>query len=207
MIIIPRNKVAVVPIYDAKVSRGGIIKPSSYDYKRTVQRFDVYGSKHFGDEPRKLDECESKERANYLIGQYENKGYIQLHYKIRREDQQVDTLDAGERCDQGIVKYIGREVKDIKIGDYVFFSGYTGTLANVEGEGKLIILPEDFIEFKLGDEPQTEIPGLYFKDKDGHFFNVTYESVMEIIAETFTLIGKTYNVNSPNPKLEDYNVR
>lgn len=206
MIIIPRNKVAVVPIYDAKISRGGIIKPSSYDYKRTVQRFDVYGSKHFGDESRKLDECESKERANYLIEQYENKGYIQLRYKIRREDQQVDTLDAGERCDQGIVKYIGREVKDIKIGDYVFFGGYTGTRMYIEDEGDLIILPENFVECVLEDV-HIKIPGLYFKDKQGEYFVATYEQVMNIVAETFTLLNETVEIKVSIPKLEDYNVR
>src|SRR5678810_1211728 len=46
---------------------------------------------------------------------------------------------AKERCDQGIVKYIGPNVKDIKIGMYVLFSGYTGTLVHIAGEGSVTV--------------------------------------------------------------------
>ena len=206
MIIIPRNKVAVVPIFDAKVSRGGIIKPSSFIYTRDVQRFDIYGTLNYDREPRKIDECESKERSLELINRYENAGYIKLFYKIVKVKQDSEMLDAGERCDQGIVKYIGREVKDIKIGDYVFFGGYTGTRMYIEDEGDLIILPENFVECVLEDV-HIKIPGLYFKDKQGEYFVATYEQVMNIVAETFTLLNETVEIKVSIPKLEDYNVR
>lgn len=70
--------------------------------------------------------------------------------------------DARERCDQGIVKYIGPDVKHLKIGDYVIFSGYTGTLVRVDDE-QLIIFPEEFAVAILPQVPATEVPGLYFK--------------------------------------------
>jgi Co-chaperonin GroES (HSP10) len=100
---------------------------------------------------------------------------------------------AQERCDQGIVKYIGPDVKDIRIGDYVLFSGYTGTLVQIEDEGTVIIFPEEFATAILPDPPTTEIPGLYFKVRarqgDGaigtEYIPATYEQAMGFIAEAF----------------------
>lgn len=72
---------------------------------------------------------------------------------------------AKERCDQGIVKYIGPDCKYCKIGMYVVFSGYTGSLIKIEDEGddRLIIMPEDFITCELTDIPTTPVKNLYFK--------------------------------------------
>lgn len=53
-----------------------------------------------------------------------------------------------ERCTQGIVKYIGSKVQDVKVGDRVAFSGYSGTLAKI-GNEILIIMPEKEIDFKF----------------------------------------------------------
>lgn len=72
-----------------------------------------------------------------------------------------------ERCDQGIVKYIGKGVPldvDLKIGDHVLFSGYTGTLLAIEGEGDLIIFNYQFAICKIDDDP-TVVNGLFFKIK------------------------------------------
>jgi len=91
---------------------------------------------------------------------------------------------AKERCDQGIVKYLGPEVKDLKIGDYVLFSGYTGTLIRMEGEGSLIIMSEDFVTCVVADVPDVDVPGLYFRGPDGYFM-ASYEMALEIIGEAF----------------------
>jgi len=91
---------------------------------------------------------------------------------------------AKERCDQGIVKYVGPLVRWVKPGDHVLFSGYSGTLLSVEGEGKLIVMPERFLHAKV-DSPDTDIPGVYFKSRDGIYFVATYEMVMELIADAF----------------------
>src|SRR5678809_447902 len=72
---------------------------------------------------------------------------------------------AKERCDQGIVKYIGPEVKDIKIGMYVLFSGYTGTLVHIAGEGSVIVMPEEFIVAELDEVENVHVPGLYYKKR------------------------------------------
>ena len=88
---------------------------------------------------------------------------------------------AKERCDQGLVKYIGPEVTHVQPGDHIIFSGYTGTLMEIEGEGLMIVLPETFIDAKL-ESPDTSIPGLYFLGKDGEYFPATYEMAMNIIA-------------------------
>jgi len=89
---------------------------------------------------------------------------------------------AQERCDQGLVKYIGPDVTSVQPGDHIIFSGYTGTLMSIEGEGLLIVLPEEFINGKL-EAPDTEIPGLYFHGADGSSFTATYEMAMNIIAK------------------------
>lgn len=74
--------------------------------------------------------------------------------------------EAKERCDQGIVKHVGEDCSEISVGDYVLFSGYTGTLVYVEGEGTVIIMHKDFVIGKL-HPPNTQVPGLYYRDKKG----------------------------------------
>jgi len=116
---------------------------------------------------------------------------------------------AKERCDQGIVKYIGKDCELVKVGDHVIFSGYTGTTVSIEGEGLLIFLPEDFITAVL-EAPVTDIPGLYFRGSDGEYFTATYEQTMRLIAQAcqeapwynrikFNVHGNT------RPAIEDYN--
>jgi chaperonin GroES len=92
---------------------------------------------------------------------------------------------AKERCDQGIVKYIGPKVKWLQIGDYVLFSGYSGTYLSVEGEGKLIVMPETYIICIIEPDTTMEVPGLYFKSKDGVYFPATYEMAIEIMTDAF----------------------
>lgn len=92
---------------------------------------------------------------------------------------------ARERCDQGIVKYVGEECDFVRVGDHVLFSGYTGTLLQLEGEGLVIILPEEFVVAIIGydgnEVANTDIPGLYFRGKDGTYFTATYEQAMNLI--------------------------
>lgn len=91
---------------------------------------------------------------------------------------------AKERCDQGIVKYCGPEVKELKNGDYVIFSGYTGSLIKLEDEGLLIVMAEPFVSAVLTEPANVEVEGLYFRGPDG-FFRATYEMAVELIAEAF----------------------
>lgn len=115
---------------------------------------------------------------------------------------------AKERCDQGIVKYIGSKVETVKIGDHVIFSGYTGSTVEVEGEGSLLIfLPEDACEAIL-EEPNTDVPGLYFKDIEGTYFTATYEQALVLIARALNespLQDRIrFNIRGPRPALNTY---
>jgi len=123
-----------------------------------------------------------------------------------------------ERVDQGIVKYVGagvtRERYGFSIGDMVIFSGYSGELVSIEGEGLFIILPARFIVAVIETEP-TVVNGLYFKSA-GHtsikypqgpvldeYFPATYEKAIELIAQA---LGETsvIKIAKDKPTLEDY---
>jgi co-chaperonin GroES (HSP10) len=91
---------------------------------------------------------------------------------------------AKERCDQGIIKYVGPKVLWAQIGWHVLFSGYSGTYMSIEDEGKLLMMPENYLMLRILPET-TEVPGLYFKGRDGVHFPATYEMAMEIIADAF----------------------
>jgi co-chaperonin GroES (HSP10) len=201
MITIPKNKVAVIPVFDSQETKGGIIKASSFLGK--VQKTVYVIVDNRGD---KIDETDDVDVARKILDKWRQRGVF-AHVKQEKRHIEGQGYDAGERCDQGVVKYIGSQVKSIEIGDYVFFSGYTGTLVHVEGEGRLIILPEDFIEFKMNIDTFHEVPGLYFKDNKGNYFNATYEQAMNIMAESFTDLGLTVDVTPSKPKYEDYNVK
>ena len=88
---------------------------------------------------------------------------------------------SGDRCDQGIVKYLGRDCSsDISIGDYILFSGYTGTHLMVDSE-EVIILTEDFITAKILGYEDTKIEGIFLRDDDV-YYTPTYEALMTLIA-------------------------
>jgi co-chaperonin GroES (HSP10) len=125
---------------------------------------------------------------------------------------------AKERVDQGIIKYVGENVgPDFKIGMHVLFSGYSGTLVNIEDEGSLIILHKDFITAELPEPPTTQIPGLYFRSSHPspnpnkahtvhNYFPATYETALALIAEAFrdTERFRNMEVKSFAPTADDF---
>ncbi len=125
----------------------------------------------------------------------------------------IELLDEyRERVDQGIVKYIGagvtREKNGFGIGDMVIFSGYSGEIVSIEGEGLFIILPARFVVASIEPEP-TVVSGLYFKLSSpasaslDEYFPATYEKAVELIAKA---LGETsvIKVAKDRPDLEDY---
>jgi co-chaperonin GroES (HSP10) len=115
---------------------------------------------------------------------------------------------AKQRCDQGIVKYVGDSVQEIKVGDYVLFSGYSGTVVIIEGEGEFIILPEEFVTCRI-DPPDTDIAGLYFRSREGEYFTATYEMVASLMARAYEDMRmptrlKHVSVIDSRPKKEEY---
>ena len=129
--------------------------------------------------------------------------------------------DYRERVDQGIVKYVGsgvtRERFGFGIGDMVIFSGYSGELVSIEGEGLFIILPARFVTATIIPEP-TVVSGLYFKVASplkgdiaseiagvasDEYFPATYEKAMELIAKALEETS-VIEIAKDRPKLEDY---
>lgn len=83
-----------------------------------------------------------------------------------------DTTPAGlfipdtgkQNADQGVVKYIGRDVKDVKIGDHVLFSPYSGTQVSTDVDGLLVILPEKDIVCMLEGTEERLYSYAYISD-------------------------------------------
>ena len=112
---------------------------------------------------------------------------------------------AKSRCKQGIVKYVGSDVKELKPGDYVFFPGYTGSVFNLEDEGLLIIMRESSITALVESNQwkSVNVPGLYFMSHTGRdnfdtpeieYFPATYEMAMTLISRAVTQNQALFNV-------------
>lgn len=106
---------------------------------------------------------------------------------------------AKSRSNQGIVKYIGPTVSSVQVGDHVLFGGYAGHVIHLEGEGKLIILAEEFIQAIIHDDI-LDVPGLYFKSKDGSYFPATLEG-------SITLIKEAHQESDLYKKQREYRIR
>lgn len=92
---------------------------------------------------------------------------------------------AKERADQGIVKYVGRDVKMVQPGDWVLFSGYSGTYFEVANEGEMITMHERLVIAVIGPSywATVPVPGLYFKTSDGEYHPAPYTMVTELQAD------------------------
>lgn len=118
---------------------------------------------------------------------------------------------AKERTDQGIVKYIGPDCKFAKVGMYVIFSGYSGTVIAIEDAEQhlleeVIVLPEEFIYAEIIDDIEVDVPGLYFKGAEGEYWQATYEQAMMLIGRA---VGKSQwrrniDVKDERIKREEY---
>lgn len=120
---------------------------------------------------------------------------------------------AKERTDQGVVKYIGPECKWCTIGAYVAFSGFSGTLFNVEDPERpghftedLIIVREKFVFCEFLDLPSTDVPGLFFRAADGEYFPATYEMGLHLMARSIREAPwhDSINIVTPELKNEEY---
>ena len=203
MLKLSGTKVAVVPIYDPDQSKGGIYFPVGYSFKRETRVFAIINA----ETGKQIDEAENQDRAEYLVDKYRYKGTPCIYRPVKKlvEDQ---PSRFGERCDQGIVKYIGPKVKTVKPGDYVFFSGYTGTLVSIEGEGDLIIMKEAFIMCKWDiDNDKMPVPGLFVMSRSSTgeelYHQATYEAAAELLARAFTDLNQTVHIHSPK-QTEDF---
>lgn len=105
---------------------------------------------------------------------------------------------AKDRCDQGIVKYVAPDCKIVQEGDYVVFSGYSGRTFRFEEEGTLIIIDERYIVAKMEGAllDTTEVPGLFFKGKDGIYFPANVEYALDLVSKALQDAPWRRNVKS-----------
>lgn len=98
-----------------------------------------------------------------------------------------------DRCDQGIVKAVGPNVKSVQVGDYVMFSPYSGMVANVEGEGdKCIIMKEEGV-IAILTPPTTPVPGLFVRTEDG-YIPATSESAALLLRRAYHEIPRVAQI-------------
>lgn len=92
---------------------------------------------------------------------------------------------AKTRSKQGIVKALGPDVKDIKIGDYCLFSGYDGTMVafeNDEGLNELIlIIPEDAVDCSVVIDFDLDLSNLAWELDN----KVKFTELMAMVARQF----------------------
>lgn len=58
---------------------------------------------------------------------------------------------AKKKADQGVVKYRGKNVEELKVGDHVLFPAYTGQKIAIHGEGVLYVMREEDVLCVLGE--------------------------------------------------------
>lgn len=86
------------------------------------------------------------------------------------------------RSTQGIVKYRGPlTTGEIRVGDHVLFSGYDGDEIVVEGEGSLLVLPEDSLHARFTDEPRSYV--------------ITTTKAKELVNKAFAEVAQTSDHN------------
>jgi len=89
-----------------------------------------------------------------------------------------------DRSDQGVVKAVGPEVRDIQVGDYVAFNPYSGMVINDADEGdKLIMLSEDGVLSRV-TPPTTEVAGVFISTDEG-MVPATSEALIQLLRASF----------------------
>lgn len=86
------------------------------------------------------------------------------------------------RSAQGIVKAIGHEVENVKIGDYVLFSGYDGDLYQVDDQ-LMIVMPESQVQAHLIPSQLITVEGIEY----------TLEALTSLIASQLTPVAFVHN--------------
>jgi chaperonin GroES len=89
-----------------------------------------------------------------------------------------------DRSDQGIVKAVGPEVQEVKVGDYVVFNPYSGMVVNDADEGSKLIMLTERAVIAIVTAPTTEVPGLFVQSMDG-FHEVTAEAALLLVREAY----------------------
>lgn len=106
-----------------------------------------------------------------------------------------------ERSDQGFVKAVGPDVRDVKVGDYVIFSPYSGVLVNDDVEGdKLIALKEYPGVIAIITPKSTVLEDIYvYNLESGTYQNATSEVVALKLREAYGKIPRVVTMRNKGP--------
>ena len=142
----------------------------------------------------------------YIVPIFDHMSWSNVIDPVTKKTALIMPEQSQERCDQGVVKYIGPDVKHTKVGDYVIFPNYTGTLWDLEGEASVIIMmPEDALTAIVEQAPDIEIPGLFVEDAEGKFNPATLSIATKFLADAVsrdTTWHNTFNVKPPRRNKE-----
>lgn len=94
-----------------------------------------------------------------------------------------------DRSDQGIVKAVGPQVKEVQVGDYVLFNAYSGMVVNDADEGNKLIMLSEKAVIALVTPPTTPVAGLFVKTNEG-YIEATSEATILIMREAFQKIPR-----------------
>lgn len=139
MLEIKPNNVAIIPLYDPDVTKGGLVIPAS----------------------------------------------------------------AQTRSDQGIVKYVGRDCKWLRVGDWVLFSGWSGNVVEIDGEGRLIFMHEKQVEAVVHEQIDELVGGLWMQESNGNFIKPTWEFVCDMLAHNASILCSKYRMNGDPTKYRE----
>ncbi len=108
-----------------------------------------------------------------------------------------------DRSDQGIVKAVGPEVRELQVGDYVAFQPYAGTAINDADEGfKLIMLSERGIIARV-TSPTTVVDSVFIRADNGfdeEFVPATAEALILLLREAYQKVPRVIELRN---KFED----
>lgn len=79
---------------------------------------------------------------------------------------------AKQRDDQGVVVYRGPDVKEVKVGDHVFFSGYTGSKVTLADQGVYLMMEERDILAILRHDKDSPPPLLSYSQLESVVWGV-----------------------------------
>ena len=96
-----------------------------------------------------------------------------------------DNVREDRRTDQGIVYARGPNAEDVRVGDHVMFSGYTGTKVTVDGIGVMYVMKESDIIAQIED-----------KEPDAIMTRSMVRRMMEIAVTHAAKLGKVEDVDT-----------
>ena len=94
-----------------------------------------------------------------------------------------------DRSDQGIVKAVGAEVREVRVGDYVTFNPYSGMVINDADEGDKLIMVSEKGLIAVVTPPTTQVQGVFVRTEEG-MVPATSEALILLLRESYHQIPR-----------------